>query len=425
MFRRWLAILVAAAVLAVLGCSAPAARSPRGVPDVAYSLRAGSTFDYPPFSSIAASGDASGFDLALARRFAIDEGLTLELVPVTWTELTPALAAGRFDAALGGVTVRPDRSLAGRFSTPLAETGAVVLVPIASPLRTKADLARPGVRLAVNAGGHLERVVRASFPEAVVMAVPHNEAVPARLARGEADAVMTDSAEAPRWQRSLDPTRAIGPLTRDRKAWLFAAGAAALARRADDWLVAREADGTLAAAREEWLGNRGEPTATPQAALLAAIDERLSLMALVADAKARSGLAVTDPAQEARVLEASRRSVAEAAAARGQPPPPDAAVETLFRALIDAASEAQTARLDGGAVPAKGPDLEREIRPAIARVSERVARALVALEGPVDASALRAATGDALRSAPLAPATLDRIAAAIAACATPARAAGR
>lgn len=418
MIRRTIRAACAVAALAAVGCARPTVPAAAAAPEPKPVLRAGTTLDYAPFSFGSGPDDAGGFDLALARRFARDQGLALELVPVTWPELAPALAAGRFDAALGGVTVRPDRSLVGRFSTPLAETGAIVLVPAASPLRSEGDLARPGLRLAVNAGGHLERVARARFPRAAISALPDNAAVPERLARGEADAVLTDSAEAPRWQRMLAPTRAIGPLTRDRKAWLLAADEADLARRADDWLAAREADGSLAAARIEWLGAPGTATATPEAALLAAIDERLALMPLVADAKARAGLPVTDAAQEERVLAAGRRSVSQAAIERGRPAPPDAAVDALFRALIDAASEIQIARLAerAGAAPPAGPDLEREIRPAIARVSERVARALVALEGPVDPLAIRAETADALRSASLAPATLDRIAAAIAAC---------
>jgi len=421
MHRRLLRGATVTALLASVACarSLPAAR-PSGPPSDAAALRIGTTLDYGPFSEGSPS-QATGFDLTLARRFAVEIGRPLAVVPVTWPELTPALLAERYDAAIGGVTVRPDRSLVGRFSTPLAETGAVVLVPAASPLRNEADLTRPGLRLAVNAGGHLERVARARFPRAIVTAVPDNAAVPERLARGEADAVMTDSAEAPRWQRALAPTRVIGPLSRDRKAWLLAPDEAELALRVDDWLAAREADGTLARARAEWLGAAGAPTATPLPALLAAIDERLSLMPYVADAKARAGLPVTDAAQEARVVAAGRRGVAEAATARGRPAPPDAEVDALFRALIDAASEIQRARIAAlaGAPPPAGPDLDA-IRPAIARVSERVARALVTLEGPLDAARVQDAVGREIRSAVLSEDALRRIADAIAACATPA-----
>lgn len=420
--RRRMALVVAFASLA---CARGTVRAPAPVREGAPALRVGTTLDYAPFSE-GSLPDATGFDLALARRFADEVGRPLAIVTVGWPELVPALVAGRFDAGVGGVTVRPDRSLLGRFTTPLAETGALVLVPAASPLWNEADLARPGLRLAVNAGGHLERIARERFPQAELAALHGNASVPGRLASGEADAVMTDSAEAPRWQRILPPTRAIGPLTRDRKAWLLAADAVDLGRRVDEWLAAREADGTLAAARAAWLGAPGPPTATPLPALLAAIDERLSLMPGVADAKARAGLPVTDASQEERVLAAGRRDVATAAATRGLPAPPDAAVDALFRALIDAASEIQRARLAAlaAATPPPGPGLDT-IRPALARISERIAGALVALTDVPDDAALRAAVDAEIRSDPLAPATRERIARAIAGCAprTPANAA--
>lgn len=414
MSRRAIVAIATAAALYGVACARP--ETPTHAPAAA--LRVGTTLDYAPFSFGADPDAAEGFDLELVRRFARERGLALELVPVTWTGLLPALSTGGFDVVLGGVTMRPDRSLAGRFSAPLAETGAMVLVPAASGLRDTGDLERPGLRLAVNAGGHLERVARVRFPRAALSPIPDNAAVPARLARGEVDAVLTDSAEAPRWQRALPPTRAIGPLTRDRKAWLLAADRTDLARTLDDWLAAREADGTLAAARKHWLGAGGAETASPLAALLAAIDERLALMPFVADAKLRAGLPVTDPAQEARVLAAARGGVAAAAREHGRAAPPEGAVDALFRALIDAASEIQAAhRAAGAPAPATGPDLARDLRPAIARISQRVARALVTLEPPSDPAALRASVGEALRSAVLTPATLDRISAALAACA--------
>jgi len=378
----------------------------------------GTTLDYAPFS-FREGGDPQGFDVDLVRRFAADQGLPLTLVPVTWPGLVPGLVGGAYDVALGGVTVRPDRSLAGRFTAPVAESGAVVLVPAASPLRAESDLERQGLRLAVNAGGHLETVARARFPAADIHALSDNTAVPEELVRGTADAVLTDSVEALRWQHALPPTRALGPLTRDRKAWLVASGERELARTLDAWLLAREADGSLAAERERWLGGgAAAPTATPLAVLVAAIDERLSLMPWVAEAKARRSQPVTDAAQEARVLEAGRGAVAAAAVREGRPAPSPASVDALFSSLIVAATEVERARLDAGPAPAvDGPDLDGALRPAIARSSERVAEALVALDAPVDAGTARAATQDGVRSVALSPTTLDRIADAIAACA--------
>ena len=102
----------------------------------------------------------------------------------------------------------------------------------------------------------------------------------------------------------------LGPFTRDRKAYLWGAEAGPHALALDAWLLAREADGTLARLRSDWLGDAGPATATPQAALIAALGERLALMPFVAEAKRGSGRSVRDPAREERVLAAARRTLA-------------------------------------------------------------------------------------------------------------------
>jgi len=368
------AALAASLVAAALGCAAPPA------PDRA-ALRVGTSGDYAPFSAIEA-GRLTGFDLAVARAFARDRGRPLALVRFDWPALVDDLGAGRFDVAMSGVTVRPERSVAGRFGVPVATSGAVVLAAPPVAADGLAGLDRPGVRLAVNAGGHLERVTRARFPRASVTAVPDNAAVPRALSEGRADAIVTDTLEALHWQRELPGAVRLGPFTRDRKAYLWAADGEA-ARALDAWLLAREADGTLARLRERWLGAPGPATATPLAALLAALGERLALMPLVAEAKRPAGggaAVVRDVAREARVLEAARQAVAQHARASGAPPPAPMRVTAFYRAQIEAAVAIQERAL--GRPPGTGPrfDLATALRPALLRIGDRMAWALVRLE---------------------------------------------
>src|SRR3989442_7608841 len=89
-------------------------------------LRVGTSGDYPPFS-LARDDRLEGLDVEVARRFARDSGRRLELVRFRWPELTRDLAAGRFDLAMGRVTLRPERAVAGVFTRPVAAAGAVVL----------------------------------------------------------------------------------------------------------------------------------------------------------------------------------------------------------------------------------------------------------------------------------------------------------
>jgi cyclohexadienyl dehydratase len=291
-------------------------------------------------------------------------------VPFRWPGIVADLEAGRFDVAVGGVTVRPERAVVGEFTRPVARAGAVVLVrPGTAAVET------PGFRLAVNASGHLERVARRLFPDATLVTTTDNRALAALVRSGAADGVLTDEVEAE--TLALPDAVRRGPYTRDAKAYL--GSDPTLVADLDAWLRAREADGTLAALRGRWLGaaraDRRDAFESDLDALLAAIDLRLGFMPAVAAAKRDAGRPVDDPAQEARVLAATRDW------ARGAGVDADS-VATLFRALIDAAKRCQQAFL-ARPWPVDRLDLEREARPALARVSrEIVARAAAAARAP-------------------------------------------
>ncbi len=380
-------------------------------------LRVGTTADYAPFSIAdpAAEGGVDGFDLALVRAFAAEHGRPLQLVRFRWPELAAALEAGRFELAAGGVTVRPERSLVGRFSVPLATSGALVLVRADSPDGSLAALDRRERTLAVNAGGHLEQVARLRFPQARLLVLLHNAEVRRALLEGRADGAVTDTLEAPVWLRDAPELRRLGPFTHDRKAWLVRADRPDLAREIDAWLLAREADGTVGRLRQRWLGAGAAPTARPLDALLAAIDERMALMPAVAEAKRRGGQTPRDPAREEQVLAAGRAAVRAAAARLRSPPPPEAAVNGLYRALVDGAVAIEQATLARPPTGAPVADLEREIRPALGRLGDRIAELVVRLPAGLAPTDVRAAADEALHAPDLPAPARQRVADAIAA----------
>ena len=321
--------------------------------------------------------------------------------------------------AASGVTVKPERSAAGRFTVAVAETEAVALARNPERWGGSATLDRPQVRIAVNRGGHLEQVARAAFPNATLIAVPDNGKVIELLIAEEVDAVVTDGAEAPLWEKRADqPLARIGPLSRDRKAWLVRADQPELAADFDAWLLAREADGTIAELREQWLGGGSARTAEPLGALLAALDERLALMPLVGVVKRRDGVPLFVPEREALVLERALADLRAEAKRTGRKAPREARVRTLFEAQFEAARSVQLRAVKDSDYhpPEPLPDLEKELRPALLRIGERTARLLLALPPGLDAAAVRAAARDALRAPYLDPERRDALADAIAAC---------
>src|SRR6201999_2320940 len=79
-------------------------------------LRIGTTGDYKPFSYKTADGTLVGADIEMAKDLAATLGVRPEFVPTTWKTLLDDFKGGKFDVALGGITVNPDRAAVGDFS---------------------------------------------------------------------------------------------------------------------------------------------------------------------------------------------------------------------------------------------------------------------------------------------------------------------
>jgi cyclohexadienyl dehydratase len=326
-------------------------------------IRVGTSGDYPPFSHWpTGQEEPTGFSGDVARAWADAEGHTLEWHRFTWPELASDLRLQRFDLALSGVTVRPDRSISGRFSLPLTTSGAVALVDQRGPLHTLRDLNQSDRSIAVNAGGHLERVAIALFPRAQIHPISRNADVPGQLGKADIDVIVTDTLEAPIWQAAHPDLRKIGPLTNDLKAAWFPPSRNELAQEFDRWLLLAEGQGTLARIRADH-GLPLDATASPTAALLASLDERLSLMVEVARSKQIRKTPVEDANREERVLTAALAGIRLAAERQPAEVPPDAVVRRLYRAQIEAAKWIQQNWLDAQSLnPVPGSDADRAKR---------------------------------------------------------------
>jgi cyclohexadienyl dehydratase len=328
-------------------------------------LRVATSGDYPPFTSVGPDGVREGLDVAIATRLAADLGMEIEWVPLAWPELADAVVRGDFDVALSGVTMRADRAVIGRYARPYAATRAVPAIRAADAKRwhTLADLNRRGVRIAVNAGGHLESVARQRFPRATIVPVADNRLADA-LADTQIAAIITDTAELAAWPDAGAAPVALAPLTVDDKAPLLPPDRAELAAQIGDWLRAREADGWLDAERVRALGKSAtlDPAAASRQAVAAWVRLRLALMPDVAAAKRAAGQPIEDRQQEARVLARVRAQVPQA-------PDRAAAVYTELIAMAKAVQNRAPARAGGG------PSLNT-LRAALGRIDEALCREL-------------------------------------------------
>jgi cyclohexadienyl dehydratase len=388
-------------------------------------IRVGTSGDYAPFSTALGVDPVvfEGFDITVARAYSEERGVALIPRLFRWPHLIRDLEANRFDIVMSGLTVTPERAAVGRYSVPVVETGAVVLARQPERFPDLDALNRSIIRIGVNAGGYLERVARKRFRKATLVFIPDNDVLDALLAES-VHAVVSDTAEAAIWMEAAGDVKLLGPFTRDRKAYLVRADQPSLAAHLDRWLIAREADGSLDVLRRRYFGeNAGPPVAKPLVALLAAVDERLSLMPMVGVAKRRAGLPLVAERREATVLAAAVEAVHAAAVAAKTPPPPDAQVRAAFRTQIEAAKQVQWAAIKDPKYeqPAEVPDVDAVLRPALIRIGEKIARLIVALPAGLDREAVRAAAADQLRTPRLTQESRRAIADAVAALSQAAR----
>ena len=204
------------------------------------------------------------------------------------------------------------------------------------------------------------------------------------MERPDISGIVTDTVEAPGWLRERPGLRPLGPFTADLKAAWFPKAKGELRDRFDRWLLDAERNGTLDSLRARH-GLVPEKTAQPTAALLARLDERLSLMREVARLKSILEIAIEDRAREERVLRAATKTLRDAASQAGVPIPDTARIDALYRAQIEAAKAIQH---DASISPVTGRDsmdleearrrLDFHVRPALIDLGDRIAELLVA-----------------------------------------------
>src|SRR6516162_3024949 len=153
MSLRRIAVIVAGTLLIGVVLPLPSAARPLAAINADGTLRVGMTG--APYSVRGPDGQFSGADVIMAGELARSVGVVLVVVPTNWKTLQADLAADRFDIAMGGVSITPERAAVGDFSIPLLQDGKRPIVRCADKDRhvSIAAIDRPGVRVIVNAGG--------------------------------------------------------------------------------------------------------------------------------------------------------------------------------------------------------------------------------------------------------------------------------
>lgn len=221
-------------------------------------LRVGMTGDYLPFTYFDPATSAfRGFDVDMADALGKALGVRVEYVHTTWPKLSTDFDADRFDIAMGGISVTPERSEKGLFSPPIMQEGKTPIARCADTgkYQTLADIDKPGTRVIVNPGGTNEGFARAHVAHADIRVYPDNVRIFDEIAAGRADLMITDSSET-RYQQKLHPGVLCAihpdqPFDHAQKAYWMQRDAA-LRAFVDHWVKQAIGDGSFARIYATW-----------------------------------------------------------------------------------------------------------------------------------------------------------------------------
>ena len=178
-------------------------------------LLVGTTGDYRPLSyREPATGEYWGFGIEVAGEIARRLGVTIAFEGTSWPTLSADVVAEpqRFDLAIGGITITDVRRETMLMSDGYLTNGKTILCRAADAARfgSLADVDQPDVRVMVNPGGLNEKFANENLRHATIIVWPKNEEIPAKVAKGDADVMITEITEAPYYVKT--DSRLAAPL---------------------------------------------------------------------------------------------------------------------------------------------------------------------------------------------------------------------
>ena len=222
-------------------------------------LLVGTTGDYRPLSYREADGNYWGFGIEMAEKIAERIGVGIEFVQTSWPTLTADVQAEpqTFDLAIGGITITDARKETMLMSEGYLCNGKTILCRAteADRYQSLADIDKPEVRVMVNPGGLNEKFANENLTHVTIIVWQKNEEIPAKVAEGDADVMITEITEAP-WYVQNDPRLAAPliekPFTHGQIGVLMRKGQDDLLALVNAVIAQMKADGTLRKLHEKY-----------------------------------------------------------------------------------------------------------------------------------------------------------------------------
>ncbi|MDS1141408.1 transporter substrate-binding domain-containing protein [Pusillimonas sp. SM2304] len=169
-------------------------------------IRVGTPGDYRPFAIKTDQGKYEGHDIDVVEAMAKALGVQVEYVQTSWPNLMKDLQADKFDVAVGGITRNVARISQVAMLPGYAPFGKVALVrkDQAAQYKSIDDLNQPSVHVIKNPGGTNEVFVLENLKQAQVSTHEKNAEIPALIAEGKGDVMITETYEALHYSKA-DP----------------------------------------------------------------------------------------------------------------------------------------------------------------------------------------------------------------------------
>jgi ABC-type amino acid transport substrate-binding protein len=154
----------------------------------------------------------TGIDIDLSAEFARKLGVKLEYVESSFAKLIDDVTSDRCDIAMHAVGITPQRQQLLRFSQPYLRSDVYGVTTRAHrAVKTWADIDKPGVNVAVQAGTFMEPVMAAALKQATMVVIRPPQTREQELEAGRVDVFMTDYPYSRRLLDNADWARLIAP----------------------------------------------------------------------------------------------------------------------------------------------------------------------------------------------------------------------
>ena len=157
-------------------------------------LIVGTTGTQPPLNATAKSGEVIGLDADIAKIIASNMGVKIKFAKMPFSDLLPALEAGKVDMVISSMTMTLERNLKVAFVGPYYVSGKGILTKgdNITKLQQTEGLNNPEFKVAALANSTSQKFVQATAPKAQLVTVQNYDAAVDMLKQGKINALVAD-----------------------------------------------------------------------------------------------------------------------------------------------------------------------------------------------------------------------------------------